>query len=163
MYFQYINKRPCACREGIRENRRTVPLIVYAYVYVCTYTYICPLCGMKAHGGLEIQLLLFLIMPLDEGGQFHIPIILHPCRRSPVATQQEAEWAPQLVWTLWRRDKCFVKCWELNRDSWGVLPAAHSTNSAIPALPIWRVGNKQNFKWRIRFFSFTFETIKLHY
>ena len=42
-------------------------------------------------GGVEV----FLTSPLDGGGELHAPVTL-----TPVPTEFEAGWAPQLVWTF---------------------------------------------------------------
>jgi hypothetical protein len=38
-------------------------------------------------------------------GQLHAPIALLPEKEPPVPIWQEAGWAPEMVWTLWCREK----------------------------------------------------------
>jgi hypothetical protein len=37
--------------------------------------------------------------------QLHTLAVLSPEKQRPVSTVQEAEWAPEPVWTFWRREK----------------------------------------------------------
>jgi hypothetical protein len=61
---------------------------------------------MKTHGGSGGTVLLFLTSTLD-GGEW---LATHPCWFSPkeqalVSTGQEDGWVPELVQTLWKREK----------------------------------------------------------
>ena len=38
-------------------------------------------------------------------GQYHSLIALPLGKKTPVPTEQEFGWAPELVWTLWTREK----------------------------------------------------------
>jgi hypothetical protein len=44
---------------------------------------------------------------MEVSGQLHAPTTLPPSpgERAPVSIGQEAEWASELVWTLWRKVK----------------------------------------------------------
>jgi hypothetical protein len=58
---------------------------------------------MKANMGVEVQPHSFLTMALD-GGEWSAsqPGHFTPSKEPLVATEQEAEWAPEPVWTLQR-------------------------------------------------------------
>jgi hypothetical protein len=49
---------------------------------------------MQAYGGLGVELVSFLNLPLDGGGRFHISATLHLRRKAPVPTDHENELAP---------------------------------------------------------------------
>jgi hypothetical protein len=42
---------------------------------------------------------------MEVGGQLHAPAALRPAKQTPVPIGQEAEWAPDPVYTRWRREK----------------------------------------------------------
>jgi hypothetical protein len=42
---------------------------------------------------------------MEVSGQFHAPATLPPGKEPPVTIGYEAGWAPEPVWTLWRREK----------------------------------------------------------
>jgi hypothetical protein len=42
---------------------------------------------------------------MELSGQLHDPAALLPDKEPPVSTRQEAGWAPEPVWTQWRREK----------------------------------------------------------
>jgi hypothetical protein len=45
---------------------------------------------------------------MDVSGQLPEPGRITPRERAPVYTKKKAELAPELVWTLWRKDKFLV-------------------------------------------------------
>jgi hypothetical protein len=60
---------------------------------------------MKAYGGLDVQIHIFLTSALVGGSvQLHVPVALPPGKEPPVFIGQEAGWAPEPVWTTWRRE-----------------------------------------------------------
>jgi hypothetical protein len=42
---------------------------------------------------------------VEVSGQLHAPAALSTWQKPPVLIRQEAGWAPQPIWTLWRREK----------------------------------------------------------
>jgi hypothetical protein len=42
---------------------------------------------------------------MELSGQFHKTVALHPGKEPLVFIVQEYGWAPETVWTLWRREK----------------------------------------------------------
>jgi hypothetical protein len=42
---------------------------------------------------------------MEVSGQLHTLAILPPGERTPVPTGKEAGWAPELFWTLWKKEK----------------------------------------------------------
>jgi hypothetical protein len=55
---------------------------------------------MKAHGGVDVQIHVFLTSSLVEvSGQLHVPAALIPGKEPSVLIRQEVEWAPEPVWT----------------------------------------------------------------
>jgi hypothetical protein len=52
------------------------------------------------------------------GGQFHSLAAFPPAQEPSVSTEWEAGWTPELFWTLWRTQKFFCPCLELNHDSY---------------------------------------------
>jgi hypothetical protein len=42
---------------------------------------------------------------MEVSGQLHAPAALLPMNQLSVPIGYEAEWAPEPVWTLWRREK----------------------------------------------------------
>jgi len=60
------------------------------------------------------------LMPQPLGKQPHVP------------TKQEASWAPQPVWTFWRRDQISCPCQDLNPGSSSPY-SGHYIVHAIPA------------------------------
>jgi hypothetical protein len=42
---------------------------------------------------------------LEVSGQLHVAAVLPPGKGPPVPIGEEAGWAPESVWTLWRREK----------------------------------------------------------
>jgi hypothetical protein len=51
---------------------------------------------MKAYGGVDLQLHVFLTSELVGGGQIHAPAALPPGKEPPVPIGKEAVWAPEL-------------------------------------------------------------------
>jgi len=47
------------------------------------------------------------------GGPLHAPAV-YARTVSPVPTELEAEWAPEPVWTTWKREKSFASTGDLN-------------------------------------------------
>jgi hypothetical protein len=45
---------------------------------------------------------------MEVSGQFHTPAALPPEKQHPLPTGQEAGWAPEPVWTLWKGEKLLV-------------------------------------------------------
>jgi hypothetical protein len=48
---------------------------------------------------------------MDVSGQHHAPAALSQGKEPPVRIVQEAGWAPETVWTLWRREKPLITAW----------------------------------------------------
>jgi len=46
---------------------------------------------------------------VEVSGQLHAPDASLPGKRSPLATEREAGWAPEPVWTLRRKEKCLAR------------------------------------------------------
>jgi hypothetical protein len=44
---------------------------------------------------------------MEVSGQLQAPVTLLPEKETPKHICQEAEWAPETVWTPWRREKTF--------------------------------------------------------
>jgi hypothetical protein len=42
---------------------------------------------------------------MEVSGRYHSPAALHTGKESPVPVGKETEWAPEPVWTLWKREK----------------------------------------------------------
>jgi len=55
---------------------------------------------------------------MDVNGQFHAPAALLQANESPVPIVLEVVWAPEPVWTRWRREK-IPPCreWNTNRPA----------------------------------------------
>jgi hypothetical protein len=49
-----------------------------------------------------------LNLKMEASGQFHMPTALSSVKEPSVPTGQEAAWAPEPVWMLWRREKSLV-------------------------------------------------------
>jgi hypothetical protein len=74
---------------------------------------------------------------MDQHGQPHAVIIWLPAKHLPVRTEQEAVWAPELVWMDWRTEESFGlpsnQMWFLSRPTHSLvttpteLPYAHVT------------------------------------
>jgi hypothetical protein len=66
----------------------------------------------------------------------HAPAALPPENELQVPIGQEAEWAPERVWTTWRREKSYPYR-DSNSDTSAVQPvASRYTECDIPALVI---------------------------
>jgi hypothetical protein len=50
---------------------------------------------------------------MEASGQLHIPAALPPGKELPVPIREEAGWALEPVWMLWRKEKS-VSCWKSN-------------------------------------------------
>jgi hypothetical protein len=70
-----------------------------------------------------------------------------PGKQPPIRIEYEACWAPEMVWTLWRREKSYP-CREWNPD---FQPVAHcSTDWAIPtSLPLLSVCKENSHIWTV--------------
>ena len=65
-----------------------------------------PVYAMKAHEEMEVQLHSTLTSTTDGmSGQLYVPTALPPGKESVVPTEQKAGWAPEPVFTFWRRYK----------------------------------------------------------
>jgi hypothetical protein len=60
---------------------------------------------MKTYGGNGGIAPAFLNTPLEVRGQLHASAALSPKKKLPETIVYEAEWAPEPIWTLWRRQK----------------------------------------------------------
>jgi hypothetical protein len=87
----------------------------------------------KTYGGLEVWLRQSWPLHLMEvSGQLDVPAALLPGKESLVPIVLEAGWAPELVWTLWRKEK-----WLYPTGNWttAIQPVVRRyTDWAIPAL-----------------------------
>jgi hypothetical protein len=45
---------------------------------------------------------------MELSGQLHAPAAIHPGKYPMVLNGWEAVWAPETVWTLWKREKCLT-------------------------------------------------------
>jgi hypothetical protein len=72
---------------------------------------------------------------MKVSGQLYVPASLPPEKDAPVPIGYEAGWAPEPVWTLWRRENYFLR-----RDSNSEPVASRYTDCAILA-PVG-TGNK---------------------
>jgi hypothetical protein len=62
---------------------------------------------------------------IKESGQLHDPATLKPRKACPTTTDQNASWAPEMVWAERRRKKAYPSR-ELNPDSSLIHPAVQS-------------------------------------
>jgi hypothetical protein len=69
---------------------------------------------------------------MDVSGQLHAPAALPPGKVHPPPIGQEAGWAPEPVWTLWRREKSYT-CQEWNP---AFQPVAHRYFFFTMTLPV---------------------------
>jgi hypothetical protein len=60
---------------------------------------------MKAYGGVDVQIQIFLTLAI-VGGEWSTsrPGRLSPGKEPPAPIGQEARWAPEPAWTTWRRE-----------------------------------------------------------
>jgi hypothetical protein len=74
----------------------------------------------------------------EVSGQLHAPAALPPGKEPPLSIGQKAGWAPEPVWTTWRRENSWPYR-DSNSDHSEVQPvASRYTDYAIPALiTIW--------------------------
>jgi hypothetical protein len=90
---------------------------------------------MKTHGGVDVYIHIFLTSAL-VGGKWSAlrPAALPPGKELPVPIRYEAVWAPEAIWTTWRRENsCPYR--DSNSDPLAVqLIASRYTDCAIPAL-----------------------------
>jgi len=42
---------------------------------------------------------------MEVSSQIYVPATLTPAKEPPVSIGQESSWAPELIWTRWRREK----------------------------------------------------------
>jgi hypothetical protein len=94
---------------------------------------------MKAYGGVDTQIHIFLTSALD-GGEW---LALHLGRftlaeTAPAPIAQEAEWNPEPVWTTWRRENSWPYCDSNSYPSVVQSVDRRYTDYAIAALPASR-------------------------
>ena len=53
---------------------------------------------------------------MEVSGELHTPTALPSWKEHSVVIEYEAEWAPEQVWTLWRRAKCIVSVGNRTQD-----------------------------------------------
>jgi hypothetical protein len=71
---------------------------------------------------------------LEVSGQLHTPAALPPGKEPPVPIREEIGWAPEPVWTTWRRENSWPY-WDSSSDPSVVQPvASRYTDCVIPAL-----------------------------
>jgi hypothetical protein len=91
---------------------------------------------MKMYGVVDVHIHVFLTLAL-VGGKWSLSHSGHftPGERAPVPIRQEAGCAPELIWTMWRRENSWPYR-DSNSDPSVVQPvASRYTDYAIPAPP----------------------------
>lgn len=64
-------------------------------------------CKIKAYGEVEVLQYVYLTSALDGDERSAFTLVsLPPGTNCQVPTKQEARWAAELVWTLWRTENC---------------------------------------------------------
>jgi hypothetical protein len=70
---------------------------------------------------------------MEVSGEPHTPAILRPGKQCPVPSVQEAGWAPEPIWILWRRKKSIASARNQTlTDQLSSMLSSHYTNLAIP-------------------------------
>jgi len=69
---------------------------------------VAPVHAMKAYGGVEVEL--YSLTSTLDGGEWLTSCYIQftPKKEPLIPIQQEAVWSPELVRTLWRRDKFII-------------------------------------------------------
>jgi hypothetical protein len=63
--------------------------------------------AMKAYGKCRLSPFILNLATMEVSGQLHKPAAVLLGKRTSLSTEQEAVWAPDSVWTLQRKGKCF--------------------------------------------------------
>jgi hypothetical protein len=98
----------------------------------------------KAMGRGEVYFHSFLTSGLEVSGRLHTSDTSIPRKEAPAPTAQGGGWAPELLWTLWRRSISPVLAWNRTTSPWSSSPYP----TTLSRLKVWMVFKIQLF-WYI--------------